>query len=500
MKIINAEQTRQLDQYTIENEPIASIDLMERASLRFSEWFSNKFSSQKTIKIFAGMGNNGGDGLAVARMLYQNRYKVEVYIIKYSDTGSIDFHKNEKRLSKLPIKIIRLDENSKHPELGEQDIIIDAIFGSGLNRPIRGFTACLIQHLNDSAALKVSIDIPSGLFCDNFNADENIFRADHTLSFQFPKLSFMLPQNHVYVGEWAIKDIGLHKEKIEHLPTSFFFIDQDYISSILKTRKKFDHKGTYGHALLVGGSYGKIGAVVLATKAALRSGAGLISARVPSFGYTILQSNVPEAMCITEQNEDENTHPPFDSFSSIGIGPGMGTDANAQSLFISILQQINFPIVVDADAINLIGKYPALMDLVPKGSILTPHPKEFERLTSGKYHNQYERLEVQREFAKEYEVTVLVKGAHSSIALPSGEVYFNSTGNSGMATGGSGDVLTGIITGLLAQSYRPEYATILGVYLHGLAGDFAAKEKSETAMIASDIINNLGEAYKTILS
>ena len=504
MKIFNVQQIRAADQYTIQHEPISSIDLMERASEAFVHWFKNKipYPTSQNIHIFCGVGNNGGDGLCIARLLEQDFYTVSVHIVRFSDKSSEDFRFNEERLqesAETPIPVSNLHSADDFPTtIQENDIIIDAIFGSGLSRPIEGFTAEIIQKMKDSAAKIVAVDIPSGLYADR-QSEGMAVEADHTVSFQFPKLAFLLPQNHQFVGDWQVVDIGLHSEFIAQTSTPYHYLEAQNITAILKPKDKFSHKGTSGHALVLAGSYGKIGAAVLTSKATLKAGAGLVTAYIPKCGYNILQISVPEVMCLTDldeyclsqippieySNSDFNANPTKKTkYQAIAIGPGIGQSQSTQDALFHLLQTANQPLVLDADALNIIAKNDGL-PYVPKGSILTPHPKEFERL-AGKTKNHFERLEKQRELAQKFGIVLIVKGAHTSIACPDGSVYFNSTGNPAMGTAGSGDVLTGIIAAFVAQGYSSEDAAILGVYLHGQAGDRAAKMKGN--ILASDLI------------
>ncbi|MEH0158644.1 NAD(P)H-hydrate dehydratase [Limibacter armeniacum] len=498
MTILSADQIRQWDAYTIANEPIPSIDLMERASLKFTEWFTNKFTAQQPVHIFCGTGNNGGDGLAIGRLLLEQKYDVRLYAVRFSDKQSPDFNTNEKRLKKLK-EIKNINNKEDFPVLHSQDLVIDAIFGSGLSRPITGFTGQLIDHINSSNATIISVDIASGLFCNTQSTSVHIIKPDHTVSFQTPKLSFMLPQNEVFTGNFTVVDIGLSPAFIRQTSTPYIYTDSSFINSIIKKRSKFSHKGTYGHTLLIGGSKGKVGAIQLCAKAALRTGLGLLTTYVPYCGFNIMQTTVPEAMCMTDPEFDllSKAPVPLDKYQSVGIGPGIGTFMDTQQMMEDILENYDKPMVLDADALNILSQNKELLDQLPEGSILTPHPKEFERLLGDQtFEDDYERLELQIMFAKRYQVVVVLKGAHTSVATPLGRVYFNSTGNPGMATGGSGDVLTGVITALLSQGYAPGEAAILGVYLHGLAGDLAASEYGQEALIASDIINNIGKAYQ----
>lgn len=501
MKIFTTEQVRKIDTNTIENEPIHSINLMERAAKAFVYRFTQDVGIEKFIRIFAGPGNNGGDALAIARLLLNQNYRVTVYLVKINDQLSKDTQKNFDRLFDLDnMEVHVLNESDGFPLISEDEIIIDGLFGSGLNRPVEGFASKIINHLNASGATIYAIDIPSGLMGeDNSNINKNdIVKADFTFTFEFPFLTFLFPENEIYVGQWEVLPIKLNAEAIGKTETNFYYINKEDIKPILFMRNKFTHKGNFGHALLISGSYGKTGAAVLASKACLRSGVGLLTAFVPKTGFEIMQTAVPEAMLSTDEAEVLFCTPSeLERFSAIGIGPGIGkSDAMKKSLHC-LLNTVDLPMVIDADAINILAENPEWLNKLPLHSILTPHPKEFERLV-GKWENSYHRLQKQIEFAAKYNVFIVLKGAYSSVACPDGTVLFNSTGNPGMATAGSGDALTGIILGLLAQSYSSDEAAVIGVYLHGLAGDMAASKNSQEALIASDIIEYLGKAFKSL--
>lgn len=491
---------RALDQYTIEHEPIASIDLMERASLAFVKWFKINFLDRnKLIRIFCGPGNNGGDGLAIGRLLSQDHYDVVIYVLEIGTTKSPDFQLNMERLVQsrcCPIEFVKKGQTL--PNFGRNDILIDAIFGSGLSRPIEGYWADFIKILNAQQSSKVAVDIPSGMFADQPTTGIS-FHADFTFSFEMPKLGFLFPENADRVGEWAYGSIGLHADFIEKEKTLFYYIDQSSVRPLLKRREKYSHKGSFGHALLVAGSLGKVGAACLAAKAILRSGAGLLTIFAPKCAYQILQTTIPEAMVVLDEDRERITRVAHDlaKFNSVGIGPGIGTNSMTANALEQFLDDIDRPIVLDADALNLIAANPSLFSKIPKQSILTPHPKEFERLF-GKTTNHFERNKLQQEKANELGVCIVLKGANTAIACPDGSCHFNSTGNPGMATGGSGDVLTGVITGLLACGYQPFAAAIFGVYLHGLAGDLATESIGQEALLASDIIEYLGKAFLSL--
>lgn len=499
MKILSAEQVRKLDAYTIEHEPIPSINLMERASQTFVQWFTELFPDEdQPVLIFCGVGNNGGDGLATARMLHHRFYDVRVYRCKISSSVSDDFQTNFDRLPTYKsVPVHEIEKGDPLPEIPENAILIDAIFGSGLNRPVTGYWAEVLQHLNQQPNPRVAIDVPSGLFADEHTSGVS-FQADYTLTFEMPKLAFLFPENQDRAGDWTVRGIGLHPDFVERAETPFFLLDEPMIRRLLRPRKKYDHKGTFGHARLIMGSYGKVGAAILAARACLRSGAGLVSIHAPKCAYEILQISVPEAMVSVDRHQFFLSEiPDLTGFDAIGVGCGLDQKKTTREALRLLLEKAETPLVLDADALNIIAAEPALLERIPKGSILTPHPKEFERLF-GKAEHDFARNELQRAKARELEIVLIVKGANTCIADARGDCYFNATGNPGMATGGSGDVLTGIITGLLAQGYNSLEAAQLGVYVHGLAGDLAAEALEHESLIASDIIERLGRAFRQL--
>ena len=501
IKIFSTDKVRELDKYTIQNEPISSIDLVERAANAFTSEFCRRYSKQNRIIVFAGQGNNGADALAISRLLIDAGYRVETYLFNRYMQLSNECELNKQRLLSMEnIEFTEVIYDFEPPILEKQDIIIDGLFGSGLNRPLTGGFAAMVKYINQSESTIVSIDIPSGLFGEDNqkNDPEAIIRADLTLSFGFPKLSFQLPENAEYVGEWKVLDILLHPEAIANTATSYFQVTENDIASVFHPSNRFSHKGTFGHALLIAGSRGKIGAAILAAQACLKSGTGLLTVHVPQRGEQILQTAFPEAMVDLDPNQDHFSYvSDIRPFSAIGIGPGLGKHADSAKALEHLLQTTEEPVVLDADALNLIAANKNILKHVPARSILTPHPKEFDRI-AGESNNSYERLLKAKDFAVNHQVCVVLKGAYTATCTTSGNVYFNSSGNPGMATAGSGDVLTGIILGLLAQGMEPETAAVVGVFLHGTAGDLAAVYQSEESMIASDIINMLGKAFKQI--
>jgi ADP-dependent NAD(P)H-hydrate dehydratase / NAD(P)H-hydrate epimerase len=495
IKILSAAQIKQLDQFTIEHEPIASIDLMERACRAFTDWFAQHYRQNKKVGIICGTGNNGGDGLGIARLLAEIHYPVKVWVVQGEAKESHDFKINFERAKKAKIDLTEISSAPDDTTCSGCAIIIDALFGSGLSRPMEGIYAQVIRCLNETLAIKIAVDIPSGLLADQPSKGE-IAQVDHTLSFQLPKLAFLFPENNKYVGEWHLVDIGLSKQFLKDVDSSHLFVTSQSIKKIIQPRTRFSHKGNYGRALLIAGSFGKMGACILSAKAALRSGVGLLSLHIPKSANTILQTSVPEAMCTLDANENYFSTPPENlSYDTIGIGPGLGQHLDTIKAFTQLLHLYRQPIVIDADALNILSSNRHLLALIPPNSILTPHPKEFERLV-GDWQNDFERLEKQKKLAFQLNSVIILKGAFTSTATPDGKVYFNSTGNPGMATGGSGDVLTGILTGILAQGYSPVEAAILGVYLHGYAGDLAANVRGIGSLIASDLILFLSQAFK----
>jgi len=475
---------------------------MERAAIACFKWLKRNINKKTKIKVMCGPGNNGGDGLAIARMLAHKGYKVEVYVLRLSSKMSPSCKFNYERLFNIrDVRIYDLTEEDPLPEIAGEDVVIDAIFGSGLKKPVKGFAAKLISHLNKNIAVVIAIDVPSGLFCDESNVENpgKIVEADYTLTFQFPKYAFLFAESVRYVGPWEVLDIGIHEDFIDEVIVDNHLIDKDMCKGILRPRAKFAHKGHFGHAMLIAGGYGKMGAAVLASRACLRAGAGLLTTHIPVKGYDIVQTAVPEAMVSIDSSvEYFSDIVDLSKYNAIGVGPGIGQQKETANALKILIQNTHVPLLLDADAINILGENKTWLSFLPKNCVFTPHPKEFERLI-GKSSNNFERNEYQREFSKKYHAYVVLKGAHTAITCPDGSCYFNISGNPGMASGGSGDVLTGVILGLLAQYYPPKEACILGVYVHGVAGDIVWKKKSMEALIAGDIIERLGDAFMKII-
>ena len=501
MKILSSNQLKELDKYTMEQEPIASIDLMERAAQALTEAIIRRWDTSHPIVVFAGPGNNGGDALAVARMLSQKNYHVEVFLFNTKGRRSEECQTNLHRLKTCgSIYFTEISTQFDPPILTENHVVIDGLFGTGLNKPLNGGFAAVVKYINASKATVVAIDIPSGLMGEDntYNIRPHIVRADVTLSIQLPKLSFFFPENEEIVGEWELLDIGLKQSYIQAAESPYSILEEEQIRSLIKPRKRFAHKGSFGHGLLIAGSYGMAGASILSAKACLRSGIGLLTVHVPIYNHDLLQTTVPEAIVQTDIHERYYAEPvDLSKYKALAIGPGLGQEEDTALAMMEQIQASNIPVVLDADAINILSSHRNWLSRLPKQSILTPHLGELERLT-GKCMDTYERLTKVKELAAYLHSYIIVKGAWTIIVTPDGRCFLNPTGNPGMATAGSGDVLTGILLALLAQGYSQEEACQLGVYVHGLAGDIAAETMSQMGMTSGDIIAALPQAWKKI--
>ncbi|MBU4537647.1 MAG: NAD(P)H-hydrate dehydratase [Bacteroidetes bacterium] len=494
MKILSALQLKNCDAFTIKNEPIYSLNLMQRVADSCVSWLSSNFNDKEAFYIFCGNGNNGGGGLALARTLYQNGFDITVFVNE-NENFSKDALSNLNKIKQISgIAIFDFADASQF-NFKENAIIVDALFGAGLNRRINKKEQDLINFLSKVRLHKVSIDMPSGLSADHLMTENAvIFKADETLSLQFWKKTFLHPETGPYCGKVHILNIGLSKEFIAKEQTDDFVVDDQLIQDIYKSRNEFSHKGNFGKTTIIAGSFGKMGAAVLATKAALRSGSGITFTLAPKCGYEILQTACPEAMYLFG-GQNYNVHLDVDGDSAVGIGPGLGSNTETELMFMEFLKTYDMPLVLDADGLNIIAKHTQFLKQIPAKSIITPHPKEFERLF-GKTENSFQMLDLARKKAKELDIYIVLKGHHTQIITPESKVFYNITGNSGMAKGGSGDALLGIITSLLAQNYSSEQAAVFGVWLHGKAGDFAAEKHSKEAMLPSDLIDEIGNVFK----
>ncbi len=489
MKILTANQIKNCDTATIE-KGISSISLMEKAATKCCDWMTDYFRNAEKFLIFCGNGNNGGDGFAIARILYEKGFDIEVFInkenMKFSRDAEVNF-KKIKAISGITIKDYSEFENNNF-------IIIDALFGYGLNRELSDDFKNLIEKLNQMPVPRISIDIPTGLYADKIiEENSTVFKADFTLTFQFYKRSFLHPETGKFCGKIIVLNIDLDKDFINEIETDYFVIDENLIKEIYKPRGDFCHKGTFGKSILVGGSYGKMGAILMSSLSALKTGSGLTFTIAPECGNVILQSQIPEAMFIGSGGNYIDKIEIQDK-AVYGIGPGLGKEIETQKALLEFLENYKNPVVLDADALNILAENQKL-NLIPKNSVITPHPLEFERLF-GKSANSFERIELAKQKAKELQIFIILKDHHTAVITPEKKVFYNITGNSGMAKGGSGDVLAGILTSLISQKYDIEKACIFGVWLHGKAGDFASEEFSKEAMLPTDLINHISTVFK----
>ena len=499
MKFFNTPLIKAIDAYTIEHEPVASIDLMERAARALAAAILERYAG-RSFAVFAGPGNNGGDGLAVARMLQGAGCDVAVWLINPKGKLSPDCAVNLERLQAAGVPVTEVADAFIMPALAADVVVIDALFGSGLDRPVvNGVFANVIRGIDACSNDVVAIDMPSGLLGgDNEPALQLIVLATLTLTLQFPKLSQLFAENEMFVGELQILDIQLSQCAIDETPSPFFFTCKDDVLPLMKSRAKHAHKGCFGRALLVAGSMGMAGASVLAARASLRSGVGLLTVHVPSCNNPVVQVAVPEAMTSIDSNECCFSDS-IDTarYTAVGVGPGLGQSAESEAALLALIDSCKAPMVLDADALNILARNPKYMQRLPQGSVITPHVGEFARLF-GETDSSYVRLQAAQAYAMTFGVTIVLKGAYTVVVTQLGTMHFNSTGNPGMATGGCGDVLTGCILALLAQGYAAPDAARLAVYAHGLAGDIAACEKGQMALVAGDIVDCLPRAWRSL--
>ncbi len=502
MKIFTAAQLHELDKYTIEHEPVKGIDLMERAAKALTAAIKEEWAANTPMVVFAGPGNNGGDALAVARMLADAGYKVSVYLFNIHDKLSDDCAANRDRLvEQRKVQFTEVSLSFDPPALDSGTVVVDGLFGSGLNKTLMGGFASLVKYINQSPCQVVSIDLPSGLMCEDntYNVHANIIQANLTLTLQQKKLSMLFADCQRFIGRLKVIDIRLSPEYIMQTETKCRILEENDVAALLRRRPDFANKGTMGHSLIVAGSYGMAGAAVLATKACLRAGAGKVTVHTPGRNYDVLQISVPEAVLQLDKDDYEFSESvTCDGYDALGIGPGLGQSESTAVALIGQISRAKCPVVADADAVNILASHQAWMQQLPSGIILTPHPKEFDRLLGSPSASSYDRLMSARQMAARIHGYIVLKGHYSALCLPDGAVLFNPTGNSGMATAGSGDVLTGIITALLARGYGQLDACALGMYLHGLAGDLAVRDLGKESLVASDIINYLPKAFKRL--
>jgi hydroxyethylthiazole kinase-like uncharacterized protein yjeF len=494
MKLFTREQLRMWDRVTIESHYSASSELMEVAARALAEVLVDKAPALRYV-FLCGTGNNGGDGLVMARMLHEQQMDVLVVVAGDPASGSNDFRENLQVSIDGDLPLHFMNEVPNGLELDEDTVVVDALFGSGLNRPIDGWLADLIAAVNVLPNRVVAIDMPSGLQADDLHVQEGaIIEAEVTLTLEIPKRAMLFAEHDRYVGKMVIVPLGLDEDFHASQACDWVFLDDRELSGLLHQRSKYSYKGMHGHLQVVAGSVGMMGACMLASYSAMRSGTGKVTASIPENGLHIMQTAVPEVMCKIGLGLNS-----IDRFVAIQgatawvLGPGCGTGEGPTSMVDHWLTTGSHPAIVDADALNVIARE-GWQHRIPALTVLTPHVGEFDALF-GEHATHFDRLQTQLEKSKELGIYIVLKGAHTRITTPNGEVFINSTGNPGMATAGSGDVLSGVIGGLLAQSYSPLEASLLGVYLHGLAGDVAAEARGIDSIIARDIIEFIGDAF-----
>lgn len=508
LPILSAEQVRAADAHTIANEPVASIDLMERAAARCTEHLLRHVARWRRdprvptpFIVVAGMGNNGGDGLVIARLLHQRGQPVRVVRVNHRDRSSEDHATNLERCMRAGVPVLDVGAGELFPVIDEREVVVDALFGTGAAVPLNGVAAEAVRWINAAGRPVVAVDLPSGLAADGEAATIGavIVQADVTLTFEVPKPTLLLADNTPFVGHWEVVPIGLDRAFIASQQATGHVLERADAQALLPARPWTGHKGTFGHALLIAGGEGHLGAAVLAARGALCSGCGLVTVQVPGHGLPVLQGAVPEAMAIADRDNARISElPRLDAYRAVGIGPGLGTHADTAVVIKRIIQEATMPLVLDADALNILAANPTWRAFLPPGTVLTPHPKEFDRLHGTATTSAKERLERAVGMARKDSCVIVLKGAPTAICTPDGRVLFNSTGNPGMAKGGSGDVLTGLLTGLLAQGLSPVDASVLGVYLHGLAGDIAAAEVGMDGMTSGDLAAFLPAAWRNL--
>ena len=505
--ILLVEDIRNSEQFTMAQEPIASIDLMERAGASFVQYIlqSGCLLQEHSVAVFCGPGNNGGDGLVIARLLAQYGFTTTVVLCTTEGRTTPDFQINLERIKKLSIPSLRILDY--HDELMQSFyeqpnlVVIDALFGIGLSKPLTGYFASIVQSINALHVPVIAVDVPSGLFPDQHTpANCTTIFASYTCTFQFMKLAYLLPENEKRVGESAVIDIGLQLPP--EVKPDKMLITHDDVKGLIVPISKYAHKGSNGHGLLIAGSAEMPGAALLASKAAMRSGVGKLTLHSPATVLDKLSLYLPEGL--QSRDNSPNCFSEIDleklpTVTAIAVGPGLGQRKETVSALNRLLDEVRHPFILDADVLNILGNNKTWLSYLPEYSILTPHFKEFDRLAGIAVHD-FDRLERLKHFVQKYNVIVILKGANSVVAMPDGKLFFNTTGNQGMATAGSGDVLTGILLAFLSKGYPPEIAAILACYLHGLSGDLAVKKReSFESLIASDLIDFLGAAFNELI-
>lgn len=514
--VLSVSQIKESERFTMESLGVESVNLMEKAAEGLAQTvLSETRNFELPFFVFCGPGNNGGDGLALARLLAldffkgsDNRHPANrVVVVKCFGNAvlSPDCQANLQRLESMQLPNLKLLDFSDDLLL-DNGFIVDALFGIGLSRPLVGYFADVVRLINESNSFVYAVDVPSGLFADVHTPTENpVVLADRTLTVQYRKLAFLLPENAERVGRVSLVDIGLALPNASKQFLTAKMIDKQVVGALYKAPKMFDHKGSNGFGLLIAGSYEMPGAAVLSATAAMRAGIGKVVVHTPSSVADVLVSRLPEAIV---DRDSASCFSGIDlemwSVNALAVGPGVGKNVKTVTALKDLLDSVRSPIILDADALNILADNKVWLSYLPEKSILTPHFKEFERL-AGKSANDFERIDKLKDFAKNRGVIVILKGAYTAVAFPDGRLFFNTSGNPGMATAGAGDVLTGILLASLAKGYPPEYAALLSVWLHGFAADCALKTDNPhrfscESLLASDITDFLGDAFFALRS
>ena len=502
MKIFLTSQIKELDAKTIKAQDISSSELMDRAAHAAFCKIKSYLTINDKIIIISGPGNNGGDALAIAILLLAEGYNINTVICNFGKSLSDDAKLQLERLKKIKGSKIYFPTTARDlSDIEKPDVIIEGLFGTGLNKSLEGDFAETVFWINKQNIPVISIDLPGGLFGED-NRDNtaiNIVHSNHVIGLQFPRISYLLPENEKYIENWEVVDIGIDKKSIDKTETDFYFTGESDVKDLLHKRKRFSHKGSYGKCLLIAGSKGMAGAAILSAKGAIRSGAGLLTVKIPNELYPIIQTSVPEALALTYENGNFwEINCISANWSAIAVGSGLGKGKSKTESLEILLKQKPGKLILDADSLNILSENTYLLEFLPESCILTPHPGEFDRLIGKESKTGYERLKYAIKFAKNHRIYLILKGAYSACINPYGQCHFNSTGNPGMATGGTGDVLTGILLSLLAQGYSEEETCVLGTYIHGLCGDLALQNQSLESLVAGDLPENLGKAFNQI--
>ncbi len=477
LNLLTSQQIREADAYTVATRPLSFYEMIEQAGSAVVRAFTARYPDRsRKISVYAGTGNNGGDGLVIARLLHDMGYRdVSARVVWFNTRGTDDFQANYTKVKELGIPHTDIRGIEGIPE-EDAELVIDALLGTGLSRPLEGDWEILVEYLNGLEATRVAVDIPTGFPSEGpVVRGATMLEADHVITFQRPKVNFLLPESAAVIRHFEVVDIGLDEEFIQSSDSIFSMLMEEDIRRRLQPRRRFSHKGTYGNALIIAGSAETMGAALLCCAGSLHGGAGLTTACIPRSGLVSLNTHLPEVIA-APRDARSLFEISWNKYQSVAVGPGLGPSTESKELLVATLMQCKSPIVLDADAINLIAGNYEIMGMVPEGAVFTPHVKEFDRLF-GSHASWWERLETGVERATHLGCTIVLKNQYTIIFTPEGKCIFNPTGSPAMATGGSGDVLTGLIAAFLAQGYEPVDAALMAVYIHGKAGRLLDEEE-----------------------